>query len=117
LLLRLKARILEAGICEHRIDRLNLVLIDERTKQSVPHHEYVVRGLSRLTTPVQIAHDRPVIPVQHFDLNAGAPLKAPDRAGFGKAIQKPGVTSHTNRHGLAFLATRHQQDRDKQCCE
>ena len=27
LLLRLKARVLEAGVCEHQIDRLNLVLL------------------------------------------------------------------------------------------
>ena len=43
---------------------------------------------SWLTTPVQIAHDRPVVPVQHFHLNAGALLKAGDHASLGKAIQE-----------------------------
>ena len=47
LLLRLKARVVNTWVSQQRIDGLNLVLLDERAQQPVPHHDDVIAGTSQ----------------------------------------------------------------------
>lgn len=61
LLLRMKRRIVQAQVREKRIDRLDLMLFDQRSKQAMPYHDHIEWRVFINVTAIQLAHNRAVV--------------------------------------------------------
>ena len=82
------------GVGEKRIDRADLAFLNQRAQQPVPHHNHV-QCVACYRAAIEIAHDRAVVLVHNFDVNAVLLLEVCDQSGLGKGIEKPFVSGQT----------------------
>lgn len=74
LLLRMKLGIVQAPVRKKRIDRLDLMLFDQLSKQPVPDHDQIERRVMIKATAIQLAHNRAVVLECDLDVNSALAL-------------------------------------------